>query len=162
MEVRIPPSPPLRLPERRLIASIERSTEKITRFRGVLAIRASRMRTGDGGFAVRFERSGALVSVAKLGGSLSLSMRLGEEQDSVEQLWLHDSQSAVTIPCAQVGSSAGVPQSNPSCAFCSAQSRGRSTRFVSSCVVSGAGWLPERMLATMSGAKKASGIRLAT
>ncbi|MAE69655.1 MAG: hypothetical protein CME06_04195 [Gemmatimonadetes bacterium] len=92
------------LAERRLPASLNRSTEKNTRFRWVLAIRGSRMGTGDGRFAMRFERSGVFVSVAMFGGSLApSSIRVGDGQDSGDQSWLHDARSAAAFHLSKLG-----------------------------------------------------------
>ena len=63
---------------------------------------------------------------------------------------------AASPPCSPVQ---GRPQSKPSSALCSVQARGRSIRFVRLSVVRSTGWVPERILATMSGARKANRIR---
>ena len=46
----------------------ERS-EKFARFRGVLAVGLSRIRTGDRGFGAKMTPQTAFISVGKLGGS---------------------------------------------------------------------------------------------
>ena len=63
-------------------------------------------------------------------------------------------------PTVPLGTQAGVaPQSKPSSVLCSVQARGRLIRFVKFSVVRSTGWVPERILATISGARNASGIR---
>ncbi len=56
----------------------QRWTQKNTRFRGVLGDRLWRMRTGDGEFRAQMTPRRPSISVAKLSGSLSLSIRLSE------------------------------------------------------------------------------------
>ena len=159
--VRIPPSPPLSLTEQRLFGNSARRSEKTRDSAGFWVI----------GFAQgnRRPRVRETVHVAPRDDLRSQIGRFPCALDSPERraglrrkVVARRFSIRCGIPCAQVGSSADVPQSNPSCAVCSAQSSGRSTCFVSSWVVSSTGWVPERMLATTSGAKKTSGIRLAT
>ncbi len=75
--VRIPLSPPPSLLLQRLPAFIQEQIEKFARFRGVLAVGLSRIRTGDGGFGASKAQQPAFFSVGKLGGSDSLQIRLG-------------------------------------------------------------------------------------
>ena len=74
--VRIPPSPPLSLRLRRLPVRISAQAEKSPRFRGVLGVRPSRIRTGDCGFRAANTLQPVSVSVAEFGGSDSLEIRL--------------------------------------------------------------------------------------
>jgi hypothetical protein len=67
-------APPLSLPLRRFPARTRAQPEKSPRCRGVLAARPSRIRTGDFGFRAWKTPHPAFVSVAKLGGSVSLSV----------------------------------------------------------------------------------------
>jgi len=66
----------------RLRAFIQEQIEKFARFRGVLPSGLSRMRTGDYGFQAGKTAWLAFVSVAILGGSISLLIRLGERRGS--------------------------------------------------------------------------------
>ena len=52
-----------------------------------------------------------------------------------------------------------VDQSNPNRDFCSIHPSGKSVRFVRLSVVRSTGWVPVKIAATMSGARKASGIK---
>ena len=61
----------------RLCAFIPEQIEKFARFRGVLAVKPSRIRTGDGGFGPSKTQQPAFFSVGKSGGSDSLQIRLG-------------------------------------------------------------------------------------
>jgi hypothetical protein len=56
-----------------------------------------------------------------------------------------------------VSSSLGVGQPIPSSCFCADQAIGKSTVLIRRCAVSSAGWHPDAIAATISGAKKASG-----
>ena len=76
--VRIPLSPPFSPSLQRLIAQSARQRQKFPRVRGVLAVEASCVRTGDGGFRAWKTPRPAFVSAAKSGGSDSLQIRLSE------------------------------------------------------------------------------------
>ncbi len=65
---------------RRLPACTWGQSEKFARFRGVLAVGLSRIRTGDGGFAASKAQQSAFFSVGKLGGSDSLLIRPSQPQ----------------------------------------------------------------------------------
>jgi len=62
---------------RRFPARTRAQPEKSPRFRGVLAVGLSRIRTGDGGFGASKAQQPTFFSVGKLGGSDSLQIRLG-------------------------------------------------------------------------------------
>ena len=72
--VRILLAPPTSLRLQRLCTRTREQSEKFARFRGVLAVGLSRIRTGDGGFGASKAQQPALFSVAKLDGSDSLSI----------------------------------------------------------------------------------------
>ncbi len=63
---------------------IQASPEKFPRFRGVLGVEGRRIRTGDCGFRAQGELQPALFSVARLGGSDSLPIRLSGGRGSVD------------------------------------------------------------------------------
>jgi hypothetical protein len=65
----------------RLRARTREQTEKFARFRGVLAVGLSRIRTGDGGFRVRMTPQPVYFSVAMLSGSDSLSIRPSQRKN---------------------------------------------------------------------------------
>ena len=69
--------PPFGLGLQRLRARTREQSEKTPRFRGVLAVKPSRIRTGDGGFASSKAQQPAFFSVAELGGSDSLRFVFG-------------------------------------------------------------------------------------
>lgn len=79
------PAPPFSLVLQRLRARIRIQPEKTPRFRGVLAIKPWPTRTGDGGFRAQKAQRPAFISVAKLGGSGSLLIRLGEGRNPVSK-----------------------------------------------------------------------------
>jgi hypothetical protein len=85
VRVRIPLSPPSSLPSQRLRAHSREQSEKTPRFRGVLAVEPSRIRTGDGEFGASNAQECRLFSVAKLGGPDSLSTRLGVQSAAADQ-----------------------------------------------------------------------------
>jgi hypothetical protein len=62
----------------RLCAFIQEQIGKFPRFRGVLAVGLSRIRTGDGRFATSKAQQPEFFSVGKLGGSDSLQIRLSD------------------------------------------------------------------------------------
>jgi len=68
--------PPFSLRVQRLPARTGAQPEKSPRFRGVLAVEPSRIRTGDCGFWAGKTPRPVFVSVAKLGGSVSLRTRV--------------------------------------------------------------------------------------
>ncbi len=72
---RLPP-PPSSLPLQRLPTRTRAQPEKSPRFRGVLAARLSRIRTGDCGVKAWKPLRPVFVSVGKLVGSVSLPIRL--------------------------------------------------------------------------------------
>jgi len=72
---RLPP-PPFSLRVQRLPVRTPAQPEKSPRFRGVLAAKPSRIRTGDCGFRARKTAPPVFISVAKLGGSVSPPIRL--------------------------------------------------------------------------------------
>jgi len=74
---RISPAPPFVLPSQRLGAHTGEQSEKFARFRGVLGVGLSRIRTGDAGFGAWTPLQPAFFSVGKLGGSDSLQIRRG-------------------------------------------------------------------------------------
>ncbi len=80
LRVRISLAPPFSLRVRRLPARSWAQSEKSPRFRGVLAVKPARIRTGDCGFRASMTPLPAFFSVAKLGGSDSLEIRLAESR----------------------------------------------------------------------------------
>ena len=78
-------APPFSLPLRRFPARTRAQPEKSPRFRGVLAAKPSRIRTGDFGFRAWKTPHPAFFSVAKLGGSDPLSIRPSEGLGSADQ-----------------------------------------------------------------------------
>ncbi len=76
LRVRIRLAPPFSLLLQRLPARTRAQPEKSRRFRGVLAVEPSRIRTVDCRFRAQTRPRTAFVSVANLGGSDSLSIRL--------------------------------------------------------------------------------------
>ena len=69
----------------RLRAFIQEQIEKFARFRGVLVVGLSRIRTGDCRFGALKAQQPAFFSVCKLGGSDSLSIRPSEGLGSADQ-----------------------------------------------------------------------------
>ncbi len=84
--VRIPLSPPCSLRLQRLRARIWQQPEKFPRFRGVLAGSPFCFRTRDRRFRAQKTPPPACFSVAKLPGSVSLAIRLGEGSMDVPPL----------------------------------------------------------------------------
>jgi hypothetical protein len=76
LRVRIRLAPPFSLGLPRLRARSREQSEKFARFRGVLAVEPACIRTGDREFGARTTPQAAAFSVAKFGGSDSLSIRL--------------------------------------------------------------------------------------
>ena len=73
--VRIPPSPPLRLPERRLSVHSPVVIQKNTRFRGVLRDADRPKRTAETRIRASMRHRWTVFSVGEFGGSLSPSIR---------------------------------------------------------------------------------------
>lgn len=69
-------APPPSLPLQRLPARTRARPEKFPRFRGVLAVKPWRVRTGDCRFQAGKAPQPVIFSVAKFGGSVSFSIRL--------------------------------------------------------------------------------------
>ena len=78
------PAPPTSLLWQRLPARTRVQPEKSPRFRGVLAVKPSLIRTGDCGFRAWKTAQPVFFSVAKLGGSVSLPIRLSEGRGSAD------------------------------------------------------------------------------
>ncbi len=90
LRVRIRLAPPFGLGVRRLPVCTRKRSEKFARFRGVLAVGFSRIRTGDGGFGASKAQQPAFFSVGKFGGSDSLSIRPSEGLGSADRYSKYD------------------------------------------------------------------------